>query len=200
MALLSRRGKDSAALGSRPLATSVRFAVARAVQHLKGTEEIPMSILTKLREFLDGHHVRYEVRVHPQAFTAQEVAQAEHVSGLNFAKVVMLRDGGEFVMTVLPAPNHVDLDLARQITGKAGLQVAREEQFANLFPDCEPGAMPPFGNLYGMPVLVDRRLTQDEEIVFNAGSHTETVKMRYSDFAHLVKPLVGALSAPPTVH
>ncbi len=159
-----------------------------------------MSILTKLREFLDGQHVHYEVTPHRQAFTAQEVAEAEHISGSNFAKVVMLRDGSDFVMTVLPGPSHVDLELARGVTGKPGLQMAKEEQFARLFPDCEPGAMPPFGNLYGLSVLVDKALTRDEEIVFNAGSHTETVKMRYSDFARLVKPKVAELAAEETVH
>lgn len=154
-----------------------------------------MAILTKLRDFLDRNNVRYEVASHAQAFTAQEVAAAQHVPGRLVAKVVMLRGGGDFVMVVLPAPLQVDLQKARAALGRADLQLATENEFAGLFPECEPGAMPPFGNLYGLAVWVDESLTKDEEIVFNAGTHTETVKMRYADFARLVQPRVTALAA-----
>ena len=154
-----------------------------------------MSILAQLREFLEGHHVHYEVTAHRQAFTAQEVAESEHIPGMIVAKVVMLRDGPDFFMAVLPAPYHVDLDGARQMLGRPGLDLAKEEQFAGLFPGCEPGAMPPLGNLWKVPVWVDTALTHDKEIVFNAGTHTETVRMRYSDFAHLVQPKVAPLAA-----
>ena len=153
-----------------------------------------MAILGKLREFLDQHHVQYEVHAHRQAFTAQEVAQAEHVRGREVAKVVVVRSGQQFMMLVLPAPYRVDLVRARTIVGKPDLELATEAQFMSLFPECEPGAMPPFGNLYGLPVWVDRELTRDEHIVFNAGTHTETVHMRYADFAHLVQPKVAALA------
>jgi Ala-tRNA(Pro) deacylase len=154
-----------------------------------------MPILTKLKEFLDKNNVRYEVTSHTQAFTAQEVAAAEHVPGRLVAKVVMLRGGGDFVMVVLPAPRQVDLHRARAAVGKSDLQLATEDEFAGLFPQCEPGAMPPFGNLYGLPVWVDESLTRDEEIVFNAGTHTETVKMKYADFARLVQPRVTGLAS-----
>ena len=156
-----------------------------------------MPILTKLREFLDRHRVPYEVLTHRQAFTAQEVAQAQHVRGAELAKVVMLRSGPEFLMAVLPAPQRIDLDHARAAMGKPGLTFATEQEFEGLFPGCEAGAMPPFGNLYGLRVYVDQMLTRDKEIVFNAGTHTLTVKMAYADFERLVQPTVCSLAATP---
>jgi len=153
-----------------------------------------MPILTKLREFLDQHHVPYQSLSHPQAFTAQEVAAAQHTPGFELAKVVMLRSGAAFMMVVLPAPCRIDLEQARAVLGKPDLTLATEEQFKDLFPECEAGAMPPFGNLYHIPVYVDRSLQQDDEIVFNAGTHTQTVKMKYADFARLVQPKVAAFA------
>lgn len=157
----------------------------------------PMAILSKLREFLDRQKVPYEVLTHRQAFTAQEVAQAQHVHGADLAKVVMLRSGGQFLMAVLPAPQRVDLDRARVAIGKPDLLLATEQEFQGLFPQCEAGAMPPFGNLYGLPVYVDQTLTRDKEIVFNAGTHTQTVKMKYADFARLVQPTICSFAATP---
>ncbi len=154
-----------------------------------------MPILAKLREYLDNNHVRYEVMSHRQAFTAQEIAAAEHVSGREVAKVVMVRSGQEFLMIVLPAPYRVDLKRAAAVLGKPDLALATEEEFAGLFPQCEPGAMPPFGNLYHLPVYVDERLAKDETIVFNAGNHTQTVRMAYADFARMVQPKVVSLAA-----
>jgi Ala-tRNA(Pro) deacylase len=155
-----------------------------------------MPILTKLREFLNAQKATYEVLSHRQAFTAQEVAQAQHVRGVELAKVVMLRSGGQFIMMVLPAPFRVDVDRARAALGKPDAVVATEEEFQGLFPHCEAGAMPPFGNLYGLPVYVDQTLTRDADIVFNAGTHTQTVKMKYADFARLVHPTVCSFAAP----
>jgi len=154
-----------------------------------------MPILTKLREFLDSQKVPYEVLSHRQAFTAQEVAAAQHVSGLELAKVVLLRCGREFIMAVLPAPYLVDLDRAAAALGKPNLALATEPEFKGLFPQCEPGAMPPFGNLYDLPVYVDQTLSRDAEIVFNAGTHTQTVKMKYADFARVVRPKVASFAA-----
>lgn len=154
-----------------------------------------MPILTKLRECLDRSGVQYEVMSHRQAFTAQEVAQAEHIPGKELAKVVMLRSGKNFCMVTLPAPYRVDLDKAKTALGAADLVLATEEEFAGLFPQCEAGAMPPFGNLYNVPVYVDESLTRDDMIVFNAGNHTQTVKMRYADFARVVQPKVVAVAA-----
>jgi Ala-tRNA(Pro) deacylase len=156
-----------------------------------------MPILTKLKEFLDANRVRYQVRSHRAAFTAQEVAAAEHVPGREVAKVVMLRDGDAYLMAVVPAPSHVDLGRLGKAAGRPNLHLATEEQFASLFPGCQPGAMPPFGNLWGLPVWADESLARDEEIAFNAGNHEQTVHMRYADFARLVQPKVAAIRTGP---
>lgn len=153
-----------------------------------------MPILTKLREFLDSAGVKYDVLSHRQAFTAQEVAEAQHVKGKELAKVVILRSGSQFFMAVLPAPLRVDLDLAEGVVGRHDLRLATEEEFTGLFPQCEAGAMPPFGNLYNLPVFVDQSLTRDEDIVFNAGTHTQTVRMKYAEFVRLVQPKVAAFA------
>jgi Ala-tRNA(Pro) deacylase len=154
-----------------------------------------MPILTTLKKFLDAAGVRYEVRTHGTAYTAQEVAAAEHIPGREMAKVVMVRDGDGYLMTVLPAPYHLSFDRLEKAAGHP-LRLARETEFAELFPGCEPGAMPPFGNLFGIPVWADESLTRDDEIAFNAGNHEQTVHMRYADFERLVKPRVLAISAP----
>jgi len=151
-----------------------------------------MPIHTKLREFLDASGVAYEVRSHLQAFTAQEVAAAQHVPGREMAKVVIVRAGREFLMAVLPAPQRVDLGQLGAAAGKPDLHLATEAEFAGLFPACEAGAMPPFGNLYGLPVWVDQALTRDKDISFNAGTHEQTVRMAYADFARLVQPRVAS--------
>ena len=153
-----------------------------------------MPILTKLKEFLDANGVAYEVRSHPKAFTAQEVAAAEHVPGREMAKVVIVRAGREFLMAVLPAPHKVDLGQLGAAAGKSDLRLATEAEFADLFPQCEAGAMPPFGNLYGLPIWVDEALTRDRDISFNAGTHEQTVRMAYADFARLAQPRVASFA------
>jgi Ala-tRNA(Pro) deacylase len=152
-----------------------------------------MAVLGKLKEFLDANGVPYRVRSHRTAYTAQEIAAEEHIPGREMAKVVMLRDGRDYVMAVVPAPYRVGLDRLRRATKRPGLRLATEAEFAALFPGCDPGAMPPFGNLYGMTVWVDEELARDDEIAFNAGNHDETVHMRYGDFARLVHPTVAML-------
>jgi Ala-tRNA(Pro) deacylase len=127
--------------------------------------------LNKLKEFLDNSLVVYEVLTHTVAFTAQQLAAVQHVRGKQLAKVVVARSGSEFMMIVLPAPYLVGLQRARAAIGRQDLEIARESEFASLFASCEPGAMPPFGNLYNVPVWVDESLAQDEEIVFNACTH-----------------------------
>ena len=144
-----------------------------------------MPILRKLKEHLDANRVAYEVRTHSPAFTAQEIAAAQHVPGREMAKVVILRSGDQFLMAVLPAPYLVDVAKLAEASGKPDLQLASESEFAGLFPQCERGAMPPFGNLYGLPVWADATLTRDGEIWFNA------VHMAYADFARLVQPTVA---------
>ncbi|MHB1044378.1 MAG: aminoacyl-tRNA deacylase [Thermoanaerobaculia bacterium] len=146
----------------------------------------------KLKEFLDQNGVRWVSIVHSPAYTAQEVAASAHVRGKELAKTVMVKVDGKPVMVVLPASQRVDFQVLREVTGGQNVVLASEAEFRELFPDCEAGAMPPFGNLYGMDVYVAPKLTEDEEISFNAGSHTELMKLRYADFERLVKPRVAA--------
>jgi Ala-tRNA(Pro) deacylase len=150
-------------------------------------KDCSMPILTRLREFLETNKVPYSVHSHPQAFTAQEIAALEHVSGRMLAKVVMIKAGAQLIMVVIPADHRVDLD---RIKGSLGsdVRLATEAEFRDAFPGCEVGAMPPFGNLFGIPVYVDRTLEQDEEIVFNAGNHTLTAKLAFDDFVRLTEP------------
>ena len=154
-----------------------------------------MPILAKLKDVLDTNSVRYHVRSHRKAYTALEVAAEEHIPGREMAKVVMVRDGGGYLMAVVPAPYHVALEQLGRAAGRTGLRLATEAELAGLFPGCEPGAMPPFGNLYGIPVWVDESLARDDEIAFNAGNHEQTVHMTYADFARLVQPKVASLSS-----
>lgn len=156
-----------------------------------------MQCRERIERWLREERVTYELTQHPEAFTAQTVAAVEHVSGYWVAKVVIAVADGKLVMLALPAPHRVDLVRLKQVLGAEGVRLAREEEFANLFGDCEVGAMPPFGNLYGVPVYVERALTTDPHIVFNAGTHRETITMAYSDFERLVRPAVTDFASPP---
>lgn len=149
-----------------------------------------MTILRRLKDYLDGQQVPYQVLAHQEAYSAPEIAQALHVPGKELAKVVMVRVGERFVMTVLPADWKVDLKRLKEVFGTNHVRLATEKELKGLFPDCQVGTMPPFGNLYGLEVYVDQSLTQDEEIVFQAGTHVEAVKLRYQGFADLVRPTV----------
>jgi Ala-tRNA(Pro) deacylase len=146
-----------------------------------------MPILTRLREFLETNKVPYSVHSHPQAFTAQEIAALEHVAGRNLAKVVMVKRGDDLVMLVVPADHRVDLERVRRVLGRE-VRLATEVEFRDAFPDCDVGAMPPFGNLFAIPVYVDHALKQDNEIVFNAGTHTLTARLAFDDFVRLSEP------------
>lgn len=148
----------------------------------------------KLKELLDEHHVKYVVMTHSQAYTAQEVAASAHIPGREVAKTVMVKLDGRMIMVVVPASHRVNLEKLMEATGASKAELASEEEFSKLFPDCSPGAMPPFGNLYGLDVVVAKRLTQDVEIAFNAGSHTELMRLPYKDFEDLVHPKVLSLT------
>lgn len=153
-----------------------------------------MTCRERLESYLRENGVPFRVDWHPLAYTAQEVAAAEHVSGYLVAKPVLVRcDDGGFVMAVLAAPHRLDLAKLEKLVGKT-CRLAEESEFAPLFPDCEVGAEPPFGNLYGVPVYVDRRLAEDPEIVFRCGSHRETMRVAYRDFERLVQPVVADLA------
>lgn len=155
-----------------------------------------MSIARRVRTYLEQEGVAYEHSEHPPAFTAQEVAAAEHVPGKELAKTVMLTDGEAFLMAVLPATRRIELDELREVAGIPDLRLADEDEFAGLFPDVETGAMAPFGNLYDVPVFVDQALREDESITFSAGTHTDTIRMAYADFERLVGPVVAEFSEP----
>lgn len=146
--------------------------------------------VTKLREFLDSETVKYTVTSHSLAYTAQEIAACAHVPGQELAKTVMIKVNGKMAMAVLPAPKQIHFDHLKTALGAQTVDMATEDEFKKLFPDCEVGAMPPFGNLYGLDVYLDQALAEDEEIAFNAGSHTELVKMPYKDFERLAQPKV----------
>jgi Ala-tRNA(Pro) deacylase len=144
----------------------------------------------KLKEFLDSQQVKYVSIQHSPAYTAQEVAALTHVSGRDLAKTVIVKVEATLAMVVLPANRKVVLSDLREALGAEKVKFATEDEFKSLFPDCEIGAMPPFGNLYGLDVYVAPSLTQEPEIAFNAGTHTEIIKMAYRDFERLVKPKV----------
>ena len=148
----------------------------------------------KLKEFLDSHNIKYVVISHSRAFTAQETAASAHVPVKELAKTVMVKIDGKMAMAVLPASSKVDFDLLKKVIGSGKVEIASEKEFKDMFPECEIGAMPPFGNLYGMEVFVAKTLTEDREIAFNAGSHRELVKLTYKDFEKLVKPKVITFS------
>jgi Ala-tRNA(Pro) deacylase len=147
----------------------------------------------KLKEYLDSHQVKYVTIGHSPAYSAQEIAASAHIPGRALA---MLKVDGKMAMAVLPASCQVDFDMFEEATGGRRVEMATEKEFEDLFPECELGAMPPFGNLYGMEVFVDETLANDEEIAFNAGSHTELVRMSYRDFWELVSPTVVRCTSP----
>ena len=148
----------------------------------------------RLKEFLDSHDIKYVIISHSRAFTAQETATSAHIPVKELAKTVMVKMNGKMAMAVLPASSKIDFDLLKKATGSGKVEIASEKEFKDLFPECEVGAMPPFGNLYGMDVFVAESLTEDEEIAFNAGSHRELAKMAYKDFERLVKPKIVKFS------
>jgi len=145
---------------------------------------------TKLKEFLDTNNIKYVSITHSKAYTAQGIAAAAHISGKELAKTVMITIDGEIAMAVLPASETVNVDALKTALRATKVDLSSERQFRDRFVDCELGAMPPFGNLYGLKVYVDETLTHDKEIAFNAGTHLELIKLAYTDFANLVKPAV----------
>jgi Ala-tRNA(Pro) deacylase len=148
-------------------------------------------MLRQLQEYLDAHKVTYQVRTHATVYTAQEIAQAQHISGKHMAKVVMVKkENGRPVMLVLPASHRVNFARLREVLHSRA-ELEQEREFRDLFPGCETGAEPPFGNLFHLDTLVDIALTKGEEIAFNSGSHSQTVEMRYEQYARLVRPRVA---------
>ena len=142
----------------------------------------------RLHHFLCERHAPYSTLTHDRTITAQQTANATHIGNRNFAKTVMLKIDGKLSMMVMPAAYRIDLLRLSRALGGSEVELALEDEFKDAFPDCELGAMPPFGNLYGMPVYVDSRMTGQAEIAFNAGSHTDLVRMAYDEFERLAQP------------
>ena len=151
--------------------------------------------VNRLKEFLDTNNIRYKDAFHSHAYTAQEVAASAHVPGRKLAKTVMVKIDDKMAMAVMSASDKVDFSLLKEAAGASKAELASENEFADLFPGCHIGAIPPFGNLYEMQVIVDEKLTDQTEIVFNAGSYTELITLHYEDFKRLVKPCVASISA-----
>lgn len=151
--------------------------------------------MNALRDHLDENRIKYVTIRHSPAYTAPEIAACAHIPGREMVKTVMVEMDGTMAMVVMPSNEQVDLERLRKITGVRDVKLAVEEQFKDLFPGCEPGAMPPFGNLWGLKVYASPTLRRDEKIAFNAGSHTELVQMRYEDFEGLVQPEILEIAA-----
>ena len=149
-----------------------------------------MSISARLKSFLDENKIHYTMMSHSPAYTAQAAAATMHIPGKELAKTVVLRGGEKMLLAVLPASFHVNLKRLAVVAGGT-VRLASEQEFAGLFPDCEPGAMPPVGSLYSLPTYVDESLAADEEIAFNAGTHRDAIRMKYADLVKIAKPVVG---------
>jgi Ala-tRNA(Pro) deacylase len=150
--------------------------------------------VNKLKNFLDSHNVKYVSISHSPAYSAQAIAKSAHIPGKELAKTVIIKIDDKFAMAVLPASCRVHLGHLKVAVSASHVELATEPELENLFPDCEMGAMPPFGNLYDMDVYVAEQLTEDKEIAFSAGSHTELVRMSYKDFESLARPKITALT------
>ena len=160
-----------------------------------------MEIPQKLISYLNDKKIGFEILQHSEAFTAQTIAATEHIKGRHHAKVVMVKAGNEHLMTVLSANSRIDLEKLEETVGKP-VTIETESEFKALFPDCAPGAMPPFGNLYGLPTYVDLALSEEDFIVFQAGTHTDAIKLQYKDYERAVNPIVAnfAIKLHPVKH
>jgi len=158
-----------------------------------------MTVSKRLKELLDSKGIGYTVMTHKVAYTAQEVAAKQGVTGWQVAKSVVLKCDEQFMLIVLQAPAKVDFDRLKKVLECKEAHLASESEMEKLFPGVELGAESPFGNLYNLPVYVDKAMTEVSEIVFNAGTHTETIRMKYKDYAALVEPKVIEISKPVKV-
>jgi Ala-tRNA(Pro) deacylase len=156
-----------------------------------------MAIPTEIKKYLSNHHVAYVHKTHPAAYTAQEIAAVDHISGSEFAKTVVLNADGRLVMAVLPADHVLNMQVMKGRIGCNKLALASEREFADRFEPCRPGAMPPLGRLFGFQVLCDRALAEKSEIEFNAGTHIDTIRMRFSEFAWLEQPVFTDFARKP---
>jgi len=160
--------------------------------------EAPMS-QSRLTDFLDSYSIKYVAFTHSPAYTAQGIAALAHIPGKELAKTVIVKIDGTLAMAVVPASRQVDLERLRAAAAAQFVEIAHEDEFRRFFPDCETGAMPPFGNLYGMSVYVDEELSRDREIVFNAGTHRELVRMSWADYDMLLHPKIMKVATGTTI-
>jgi Ala-tRNA(Pro) deacylase len=149
-----------------------------------------MQCRERLEAYLREHQVPYLLQHHAQAFSAQKIAESEHIPGKMVAKTVIILADDQLIALVLPASYQADLNKVQAILGAREIRLAHESEFANVFTDCEVGTMPPFGNLYGILVYVDKNLTEEETMVFPVGTYTDTMSLKYSDFERVVQPKV----------
>jgi Ala-tRNA(Pro) deacylase len=162
-----------------------------------------MAIPRSVEHFLGDQHAAYEVLHHRPAYTAQEEAALAHVPGRQWAKTVACFADGRPILAVVPAPARIDIDRLRQAAGAREIRLATEREFNDLYPECETGAMPPLGPLYGQPVFVDRSLASGDDIVFDAGSHMEAIRLRFAEFTRIVHPTMadfGRMPGAPLMH
>ena len=150
-----------------------------------------MSISQKIKSYLEKEQVSYEVLEHPLAYTAMEIAGSQHVPGREVIKAVIIKSNGQFIMCILPAIHYLDLEKIKSFTGIDDIKLASEGDIAKLFPEYEVGAEPPFGHLYGLKLIMDQILQEDDEVVFNAGTHTDMIRMKLADFIRLAKPIIA---------
>ena len=149
-----------------------------------------MAIPRNIKQYLFHNGVSYVHKTHSVAFTSQDIAQAEHIPGREFAKTVVLRADGRLILTVLPGDHIINLEALQEQVGSRTLSLPPESEFVEAFPSCQPGAMPPFGLLYGLPLYCDLALAKQDEIEFNAGTHIDTIRMTFASFVKLEKPLM----------
>jgi Ala-tRNA(Pro) deacylase len=168
----------------------VREPAHSPIVHNEISEEEFIMPIEKLKKFLDDNNVEYVVMSHSPAYTAQRAAASAHISGKEMAKTVMVKVNEKMAMAVLPASFRVDFNKLKEATGAKSVELASESDFRNMFPDCDVGAMPPFGNLYGMDVYVAEKLAENEQIVFNACSHRDLIRLAFADYERLVKPKI----------
>ncbi len=147
-----------------------------------------MSIAPQLKKYLEKEKITYQILEHPEAFTATEIAGVQHIPGKQLIKSVLVKADGQFLLCVLPATHRINLEKLKKVAKAKNIQLATEAEIAKLFPDYEVGAEPPFGNLYGISVFAEKQIGSNEEIVFNAGTHTETIKIKWQDFNRVTKP------------
>ena len=157
-----------------------------------------MAIPRKIKQYLFHSYASYMHKKHPPAFTSQEIAQAEHVPGQQFAKTVILNTGNKLIMAVVPSDHIINIDTLKDEIGCDHLTLATEKDFIDAFPSCQPGAMPPFGKLFGLRVYCDKALAQQSEIEFNGGTHIDTIRMNFESFNKLENPLLLTFSEKRT--